>query len=168
MVKSFEPRCRRPRCRRRGHGWIEREPRTVIGLLGGSVPDDEMMLMASRLHSPGPWQALVHGDPCPDNVLLAADGTAKLIDFEFARPGHALLDAAYWRMGFPTCWCAGRVPDALSRQLDDAYRIALAEAVPAAADVWLEDLRGRWAGCSPLALYPAFTIPVAGDDAASA
>jgi hypothetical protein len=219
-----------------GHGWIEREPRAVIGLLGGSIPDDELTLMASRLQSPGPWQALVHGDPCPDNVLLTADGTARLIDFEFARPGHALLDAAYWRMGFPTCWCAGRVPGALSQQLDDAYRMALAEAVPAAADpevfrqesaiiaviwmfgslawlleaalekdtewgiatrrsrilhyleaaiqqandadvlpgtrrtagAWLEDLRARWAGCSALAVYPAFEVPATGDDAASA
>jgi aminoglycoside/choline kinase family phosphotransferase len=219
-----------------GHGWIEREPRTVIGLLGGSIPDDDMMLMASRLQSPGPWQALVHGDPCPDNVLLAVDGTASLIDFEFARPGHALLDAVYWRMGFPTCWCAGRVPATLTEQLDDAYRSALAGAVPAVTDrdvfrrecaiiaviwmfgslawlleealkedtewgiatrrsrilhyleaaiqqasdadvlrgtrrtagAWLEDLRGRWAGCSSLALYPAFTTPAVAEGAAAA
>ena len=234
--RSFEPPFRRPRCLPPGHGWIEREPRAVIGLLGGSIPDDELTLMASRLQSPGPWQALVHRDPCPDNVLLTADGTARLIDFEFARPGHALLDAAYWRMGFPTCWCAGRVPGAFSQQLDDAYRMALAEAVPAAADrevfrqesaiiaviwmfgslawlleaalekdtewgiatrrsrilhyleaaiqqandadvlpgtrrtagAWLEDLRARWAGCSALAVYPAFEVPATGDDAASA
>jgi hypothetical protein len=116
-----------------GHRWVEREPLAVAAMLGGSLPDDELAIMAGRLQSPGPWQALVHRDPCPDNVLLTADGTARLIDFEFAGPGHALLDAAYWRMGFPTCWCAGRVPSALSDRIDLAYRAALAEAVPLAA-----------------------------------
>ena len=63
-------------------------------------------------------QALVHGDPCPDNVLFAADGRAVLIDFEFARPSHALFDAAYWRMGFPTCWCAGTIPTEVEHRID--------------------------------------------------
>jgi hypothetical protein len=214
-----------------GHGWIDREPRKVISLLGGTVPDDELALMAKRLEAPSPWLALVHRDPCPDNVLLTAGGTAKLVDFEFASPGHALLDAAYWRMGFPTCWCAGRVPDPVSERIDIAYRTALADSVPAAADrdlyqlecaiisaiwlfgslawlleaalkedtdwgiatmrsrilhyltaaiqmtagadvlpgtrqtaiAWLDDLRGRWWGCSPLALYPAFAVPTVQD-----
>lgn len=114
--------------------WINRVPRKVIALLGGSIPDDELMLMAGRLQSPGPWLALVHGDPCPDNVLLTADGTAELVDFEFAGPGHALLDATYWWMSFPTCWCAGRIPAEVSERIDSAYRAALIEAVPAAAD----------------------------------
>ena len=76
----------------------------------------------------------MHGDPCPDNVLLAADGRAVLIDFEFAHPGHALFDAAYWRMGFPTCWCAGTVPAEVCRRMDQAYRAAIAEAIPKATD----------------------------------
>jgi hypothetical protein len=204
-----------------GHRWIDREPRKVFALLGGQIPKDELALMAVRLESPGPWLALVHLDPCPDNVLPAGDGTARLIDFEFSSPGHALLDAAYWWMGFPTCWCAGRVPDAVSRRIDTAYRAALGASVLATAafqvesaiiatiwlfgslawllkdaikqdstwgistrrsrilhylevairmiteaDVlprtcqtasnWLDDLRGRWPSCQPLALYPAF------------
>lgn len=117
-----------------GRGWIEREPRPVIAVLGRNVPDDELATMEERLRSPGPWLALVHRDPCPDNVLLTTDGTARLIDFEFASPGHALLDAAYWRIGFPTCWCAGQVPDTVGERIDAAYRTALGEAVPAAAD----------------------------------
>lgn len=115
-------------------GWIDSVPPKVVALLGGKLPRGELALIAKHLQSPGPWLALVHGDPCPDNVLLTADGTARLIDFEFARPGHALLDAAYWWMGFPTCWCAGRTPDVLCERLDVVYRSALAESVPAAAD----------------------------------
>ena len=54
-----------------------------------------------------------------------ADGRAHLIDFEFAGPGHVLLDATYWRLGFPTCWCAGRLPDGVVARMDRAYRDAL-------------------------------------------
>jgi thiamine kinase-like enzyme len=102
--------------------------------LGGHLPDAELEMIAARLQAPGPWLALAHRDPCPDNVLLAADGTALLIDFEFASPGHALLDAAYWHMGFPTWWCAGRVPEPIGDRIDRAYRAVLASAVPEAAD----------------------------------
>jgi len=117
-----------------GYGWIDREPRKAISLLGGTLPDDELTLMARRLEAPGTWLALVHRDPCPDNVLLLSDGTARRIDFEFAGPGHALLDAVYWRMGFSTCWCAGRIPDAVSERIDAVYRRAMADVVPEAAD----------------------------------
>jgi hypothetical protein len=140
-----------------GDRWIERIARPALALvathlpdLPASPPESELALLERHMQAPGPWQALMHGDPCPDNVLLPADGTAALpaegtvvpsasgdavlIDFEFTRPGHALLDAAYWRMGFPTCWCAGRVPEAVSERIDQAYRAALAEAVPTAAN----------------------------------
>ncbi len=98
------------------------------------MPAAEAAIILERLRAPGQWQALVHRDPCPDNVLIDADGAARLIDFEFAAPGHALLDAAYWRVGFPTCWCAGTVPDAVADRLDAAYCKAIAPAVPGAAD----------------------------------
>jgi aminoglycoside phosphotransferase (APT) family kinase protein len=114
------------------HRWIEDVARVPHALLGGAFPDDEADLILDHLRHPGCWQALVHGDPCPDNVLLAADGRAILIDFEFARPGHALLDAAYWRMGFPTCWCAGTIPDEVRGRIDRTYRAAIADTVPAA------------------------------------
>jgi Phosphotransferase enzyme family len=90
--------------------------------LGGATPPaDELAQIALKLEQPGPWLSLVHGDPCPDNALLV-DGRVRLVDFEFARPGHALLDATYWRFGFPTCWCAGRVPAAVAANADAAYR----------------------------------------------
>ncbi len=82
------------------HRWIEDVARPLHDLLGPALPEDEADLVAERLRQPGGWQVLVHSDPCPDNILLDADGHAVLIDLEFARPGHALLDAAYWRMGF--------------------------------------------------------------------
>jgi aminoglycoside/choline kinase family phosphotransferase len=117
-----------------GHRWMESVARVPHARLGGDFPEDEMDLILQHLRQPGGWQALVHGDPCPDNVVLAADGRAVLIDFEFARPGHALFDAAYWRMGFPTCWCAGVVPAEVGRRIDRAYRDAIAEAIAEAGD----------------------------------
>lgn len=78
-------------------------------------------------------QCLTHGDPCPDNALIVDDGI-RLIDYEFARPGHALLDGIYWRIGFPTCWCAGRTPDDVAERIDEAYRAEIARAIPVARD----------------------------------
>jgi aminoglycoside/choline kinase family phosphotransferase len=116
------------------HRWIEDVARVPHAVLGGEFPEDEAELILRHLRQPGCWQTLVHGDPCPDNVLLAADGRALLIDFEFARPSHALFDAAYWRMGFPTCWCAGTVPAEVERRVDRAYCMVIADAVPQARD----------------------------------
>lgn len=118
----------------RASGWVEQVARKAAALLGGDLPEAEAALVAARLQTPGLWLALVHRDGCPDNVLLPASGEARLIDFEFAAPGHCLLDAAYWRMGFPTCWCAGVVPDPVAARLDAAYRAVLAEAAPIALD----------------------------------
>ncbi len=111
--------------------WLARVIGIGPSLLGGALPESELAVLSDRMRDPGPWLALVHGDPCPDNVLLTPQG-ATLLDFEFAAPGHALIDAAYWRMGFPTCWCAGRVPDTVVERVEQAYRDAVADAIPQA------------------------------------
>jgi hypothetical protein len=114
--------------------WTNRIARKSAALLGGTLPEPELALIAERLQTPVIWSTLVHRDTCPDNVLLTADGTARLIDFEFSSPGHALLDAAYWRMGFPSCWCAGHIPGVVADRMDMAYRSTLTKAVPVAAN----------------------------------
>lgn len=105
----------------------------VQASIGGSLPLDELAQISRRLASPGAWLGLVHGDPCPDNALVVA-GQVRLIDFEFTRPGHALLDAIYWRIGFPTCWCAGRVPPEVAARVDAVYRAEIGSAIPLARD----------------------------------
>ncbi len=105
----------------------------VPELAGQGLPEDELDVVRARISDPGPWLALVHGDGCPDNVLLAGD-KAWLLDFEFSAPGHALLDAAYWRIGFPTCWCAGATPEPIADRIEAVYRRELAVGVPEAAD----------------------------------
>ena len=124
----FGARARRPT------GWrVEADAEVVADRLGHAAPAAELALLTSRLREPGPWLSLVHGDPCPDNVLLV-EGRVRLIDYEWARPAHALLDGIYWRMGFPTCWCAGHVPPEVAARLDAVYRRELGRALPLALD----------------------------------
>jgi hypothetical protein len=130
-VREAYPAARAPRSV--GEAWLAGAAAIGPSLLGGALPDAELAVLFQRLHDPGPWLALVHGDPCPDNVLLTAQGAA-LLDFEFAAPGHALIDAVYWRIGFPTCWCAGRVPDTVAELVERAYRDAVASAIPDVRD----------------------------------
>jgi Phosphotransferase enzyme family len=115
-------------------GWPVREHAAEVAkLLGGTMPIDEIIAVDAKLRSPGPWLVLRHGDPCPDNVLHCGN-RAQLVDFEFSRPGHALLDGLYWRLGFPNCWCAGRSPRNVADRVENAYRRSIAAAIPVACD----------------------------------
>jgi len=119
---------------RRPPGWrLAKEAELVAQRIGGTPPASELDLLSSRLMDLGPWLALTHGDPCPDNSLLV-DERVRLIDYEFARPSHAQLDGIYWRMGFPTCWCAGRTPVDVAARIDAAYRMELGTSIPLALD----------------------------------
>jgi hypothetical protein len=121
-------RARRPPGRR-----VEDDVDVIVDRLGQGPPASELALLSSRLSDPGPWLSLVHGDPCPDNALLV-DGRIRLIDYEWARPSHALLDGIYWKTGFPTCWCAGRTPDDIAAGVDAVYRAEIAHSIPLALD----------------------------------
>ena len=94
---------------------------------------EEVATTLIALHTPGPFWAYLHADPCPDNVVYT--GTqVRLIDFEFGRFGHALCDGTYGRMLFPTCWCANRLPEMVVTQMETVYRAALVPGCPAAED----------------------------------
>ncbi len=130
-LREAFPAARLPVPRQRAR--LERLAAAIRERIGGSVPDDDLAQIAHRLQEPGAWLALVHGDPCPDNALLSSDGV-RLIDFEFAMPGHALQDAVYWRIGFPTCWCAGRVPQEVAARAEAAYRTEAGRLIAEARD----------------------------------
>jgi hypothetical protein len=95
--------------------------------------DEELRIVAENLAEPGPFQAYLHNDPCPDNCLITDDGL-KLIDFEFGGYGHALRDGIYGRIHFPTCWCVNRLPEHVPPQMMAAYRTELIKGCPEAAD----------------------------------
>jgi hypothetical protein len=104
-----------------------------IGVAAGEALPAEMESVRSAMESPGPFLAFIHGDPCPDNTFLIG-GEIKLIDFEFGRLGHALVDGVYGRMMFPTCWCCNRLPESTVQMMEAAYRAEIAGPIPAAQD----------------------------------
>jgi Phosphotransferase enzyme family len=87
----------------------------------------------STVSNPGGFLAYIHADACPDNVLDTGK-ELRLIDFETGRFGHALVDAAYGRMMFPSCWCAKRLPHGMVQQMENTYRAIIIESCPIAAD----------------------------------
>lgn len=83
--------------------------------------------VASDLHGvisrPANGQSLLHGDPCPDNALHTPNGT-RFIDLEGAALGDGLVELAYLRIGFPTCWCVTSISEPLLQQAEHSYRAA--------------------------------------------
>lgn len=79
----------------------------------------ELDALTDRLAIAG--RSLLHGDPCPGNDLHTAEGV-RFVDFEQAAVGNGIVELAYLRVGFPSCWCATRVPDPLLAAAEAAYR----------------------------------------------
>lgn len=122
---------------------VARVDRT-IGHLGVGVPaglDQDLAAVCAAIVRPGPFVALVHGDPCPDNTRVYGD-TAVLLDFQVSGVDHCLLDGSVFALPFPTCWCLADLASedrALGMQ---AYRDELARALPRVGEdtVWLPAL----------------------------
>lgn len=93
----------------------------------------ELHQLYDSIEAPGDFDAFVHNDLCPDNLFFV-DHEVRLIDFEFATFGHALIDACYARMHWPSCWCCNRLPLPIVTKLETAYRTELMRGCPAAAD----------------------------------
>jgi thiamine kinase-like enzyme len=93
----------------------------------------DLNAIEETINHPGEFLAYIHADACPDNVLDTDEGL-RLIDFETGRFGHALMDAAYSRMMFPSCWCANRLPHTIVQQIEDTYRTILSQRCLAAQD----------------------------------
>lgn len=98
---------------------------------------DEIGIVTGAVSLPGPFLAYIHADPCPDNLFDRGD-RYRFIDFEWGHFGHALLDAVYPRMMWPSCWCAGRLPDEIIAKMENSYRAELIRGCPEAREdaVW--------------------------------
>lgn len=125
---------------REGDDWSEKSAvpfREHGDALGVTIPagfDDECAAVQRAMTEPGPFDAFAPGDTCPDNHRLTPDGSyLRFFDFEFAGFRHALLDAAYLHLPFPTCWCVARLPEDLPDELEAAYRSELRAGCPEAA-----------------------------------
>ena len=94
---------------------------------------NEIEVVGATVRDPGEFTVLLHRDACPDNMAFGTD-RLRLIDFEFTKFGHALIDGLYPQLPFPTCWCCNVIPDGLADELTAAYRAELARGCPSAAD----------------------------------
>jgi hypothetical protein len=114
-----------------------REHLDQLGVPGSEELPDEIMAVIEAVSLPGPFMTYIHGDPCPDNLFDKGDHY-QFIDFEWGHFGHALLDAVYPRMMWPSCWCANRLPDEVIAQMENSYRARLIEGCPEAQEdaVW--------------------------------
>ncbi|WP_318211835.1 aminoglycoside phosphotransferase family protein [Streptomyces sp. SJL17-1] len=90
------------------------EVRVAAGVPG------ELKDLVDRLDE-APGDALLHGDPCPGNDLHTPTGI-RFIDFEQASLGSGLMELAYLRIGFPTCWCVTSASEPLLLRAESAYR----------------------------------------------
>lgn len=104
-----------------------------IGIVTSRGFHEELEAVLASTSEPGPFTAFTHGDPCPDNCADTGS-EVKLFDFELGGFKHALLDATYARMMFPTCWCAGRLPKEVWIGWENAYRTELAASCVEATD----------------------------------
>ncbi|WP_378740575.1 phosphotransferase [Nocardia brasiliensis] len=90
-----------------------------------------------------PSNALLHGDPCPGNDMHTSAGV-RFIDFEQATLGNGLVELAYLRIGFPTCWCATAPAPALLDAAESAYRTAWRNATGIEVSGDLTDACAGW------------------------
>ena len=118
------------------YDWLAPRFRDMAAALGVALQpgtEDDLEALRSTLRDPGPFLAYTHADACPDNCVYA-DGAVRLFDFEGGYVRHALIDGVFARMRFPSCWCAGELPAHLLPRVEQAYRVALTQGCPAAAD----------------------------------
>jgi hypothetical protein len=91
-----------------------------LGVAAADGVGSELGSLLTRLGSRSARNDLLHGDPCPTNDLHTADGV-RFIDFEQASLGDGMVELAYLRIGFPTCWCSTAQPPELLAEAEAAY-----------------------------------------------
>ena len=131
------------------------EERDIVAGLGFPSPspavEDEVVDLFRRLTDPGPCLALTHLDASPQNGVLGADGSVRLVDFEGAQLRHLGLDACFLRFPFPSYGHWALLPESLRAAMEDAYRAELPSAV---------DCDGAMAvGCAALTILRAHRLP---------
>lgn len=115
----------------------------ALGVPAPPAARDELDALVERLGR-AEGTALLHGDPCPGNDLHTPDGV-RFIDFEQASLGSGLMELAYLRIGFPTCWCVTRASGPLLERAETAYRTAWhAETGTVLPDAGLADACAGW------------------------
>ncbi len=126
--------------------------RDAIDTLKEARPALELALRWLRDHAPaGARRTLVHGDFRTGNLMVASDGLAAVLDWEFAHWGAPAEDIAWlcmrdWRFGQLKLAAGGFAP---RRAFYDAYERASGVAVDAREVHWWEIMGNvRWGAAS--------------------
>ncbi|MBZ4019284.1 phosphotransferase family protein [Streptomyces purpurogeneiscleroticus] len=117
----------------------------LAGALEVPVPSGVPGELHDLVHRLGraPGHALLHGDPCPGNDLHTPTGL-RFIDFEQASLGSGLMELAYLRIGFPTCWCVTSAAEPLLERAEGAYRAEWRALTGSEAEDGLADACAGW------------------------
>lgn len=95
----------------------------ALGVPAADEVGGELDAMLARSAAGSARADLLHGDPCPANDLHTTDGV-RFVDFEQASLGDGIVELAYLRIGFPTCWCSTAQPPELLAEAEAAYSAA--------------------------------------------
>ncbi|MEV4312182.1 hypothetical protein [Actinocrispum sp. NPDC049592] len=106
-----------------GPAAIERLPQLLEDALGVHTPahvferaERTRWLVATSRH-----RGFSPSDLCPDNNLITSRGV-RFLDFEGGCVRNIMLDAAYLRVPFPSCWCAFALPAGMTDAMFAAWR----------------------------------------------
>jgi hypothetical protein len=118
-----------------GPAAIERLPQLLEDALGVHTPahvferaERTRWLLATSRH-----RAFSPSDLCPDNNLITSRGV-RFLDFEGGCVRNIMLDAAYLRVPFPSCWCAFALPAGMTDAMFAAWRAEVRMMWPDLAD----------------------------------
>jgi hypothetical protein len=119
----------------KGPAAIERLPQLLEDALGVQTPahvferaERTRWLLATSRH-----RAFSPSDLCPDNNLITSRGV-RFLDFEGGCVRNIMLDAAYLRVPFPSCWCAFALPAGMTDAMFAAWRAEVRVMWPDLAD----------------------------------
>jgi hypothetical protein len=118
-----------------GPAAIERLPQLLEDALGVHTPahvferaERTRWLLATSRH-----RGFSPSDLCPDNNLITSRGV-RFLDFEGGCVRNIMLDAAYLRVPFPSCWCAFALPAGMTDAMFAAWRAEVRVMWPDLAD----------------------------------
>lgn len=89
-----------------------------VGVHPSDAAEEALRALLGRVATGG--SALLHGDPCPGNLLVSPAGV-HFIDFEQAGRGSGLAELAYLRMAFPTCGYSTVLAPEVIASAENAY-----------------------------------------------
>lgn len=139
----------------------------ALGFRPPTGTEGDIAQLWRELADPGPFLVLTSYDPNPQNGVLVADGTVRIVDFEGAALRHLGIDAAFLRFPFPSYGHWAVLPEAVRTTMEAAYRETLVERgfTVAGDDAAYE--RAMAVGCAATVVLRTHRLPRIADDAAA-